>query len=84
MHRGGAVHPPASRVVYRNLPYLVELKADGSVARAFGPFTPGTEPSLEECSDENQVSDVELIRALTGLLPRSPSLPAADDSLANS
>ena len=78
------MHPPASRVVYGNLPYLVELDAHGSVARAFGPFTPGTEPSLEECSEENRVTDPDLIRTLWGLLPRSPNLPAADDSLANS
>lgn len=36
------MHLPATRVVYRNRPYLVELNADGSVVAAFGPFAPGS------------------------------------------
>ena len=77
------MHPPASRVVYDNLPYLVELDDDGSITKAFGPFAPGTEPSLAECDDANQVRDPTLIATLSQLLPLSPSLPAADDSLAH-
>lgn len=76
------VHPPATRVIYRDQPYLLELNADGSVAAAFGPFTPGTEPSLAECSAETQVHDVELLDRLTRLVPVSPDLPPSDDTLA--
>ena len=76
------MHPPATRVVYRNQPYLLELNADGSVVAAFGPFTPGTEPSLAECRAETQVVDARLLDQLTRLAPISPDLPAADDSLA--
>lgn len=77
-------HPPATRVIYRNVPYLVELGADGSVVAAFGPFTPGTEPSLSECSADTQVSDAALIDAITRLVPISPDLPASEDTLAGS
>ena len=76
------MHPPATRVVYRNQPYLLESSADGSVVAAFGPFTPGTEPSLIECRADNQVRDAELLDRLTGLVPISPALPAAEDTLA--
>jgi hypothetical protein len=77
-------HPPATRVIYRNVPYLVELGPDGNVVAAFGPFTPGTEPSLAECSADTQVRDAALIAALTRLVPTSPDLPAAEDTLAGS
>jgi hypothetical protein len=76
------MHPPATRVVYRNQPYLLELSADGSVVAAFGPFTPGTEPSLAECSTDTRVQDAELVERLTRLVPISPDLPAAEDTLA--
>jgi hypothetical protein len=76
------MHPPANRVVYRHQPYLLELNADGSLAAAFGPFTPGTEPSLAECSAVNQVRDAALVDTLTRLLPISPNLPPAEDTLA--
>lgn len=75
------MHPPATRVVYNNQPYLIEQDASGSVVRAFGPFTPGTEPSLEECRDDNEVRDAALIRTLTDLIPLSPELPADESSL---
>ncbi len=78
------MHAPASRVVFDNMPYLVELDDDGSLARAFGPFTPGTEPSLAECEDGNRVRDHELLATLARLLPLSPDIPAADDTLAHS
>ena len=76
------MHPHATRVIYRDQPYLLELNADGSVAAAFGPFSPGTEPNLGECSVENQVHDAELLDHLTRLVPVSPDLPASDDTLA--
>ena len=75
-------HPPATRVIHRNVPYLVELAADGTVVAAFGPFTPGTEPCLAECSTHTQVRDAALIASLTRLVPTSPDLPAAEDTLA--
>ena len=78
------MHPPATRVVYRDQPYLLEINADGSVAAAFGPFAPGTEPSLAECSAETQVHDAELLDGLTRLVPLSPDLPASEDTLAGS
>jgi hypothetical protein len=78
------MHPPATRVIYRDQPYLLELNADGSVAAAFGPFAPGTEPSLGECSAETQVHDAELLDRLTRLVPISPDLPASEDTLAGS
>jgi hypothetical protein len=78
------MHPPAARVVYQHQPYLLELNGDGLVVAAFGPFTPGTEPSLAECGPETQVQDAELVDRLTRLLPISPDLPAAEDTLASS
>jgi len=76
------MHPPATRVIYRDRPYLLELNADGSVVAAFGPFAPGTEPSLAECSADTQAQDAEILDRLTRLLPISPHLPAAEDTLA--
>ncbi len=77
------MHAPASRVVFDNMPYLVELDQDGSITRAFGPFTPGTEPSLAECDDAKRVRDSALLTTLAALLPLSPDIPAADDTLAH-
>jgi hypothetical protein len=72
----------AVRVVYDNQPYLVIRHDDGSLERAYGPFTPGTEPSLAECGPEQQVRSQSLLAALEELLPISPVLPPADDTLA--
>ena len=80
--RSTSMHPPATRVIYREQPYLLELNADRSLKAAFGPFTPGTEPSLAECSPDTQVHDAELIHRLVRLVPISPDLPAAEDTLA--
>ena len=76
------MHAPATRVVYRNQPYLLALTADDSVLAAFGPFTPGTEPSLAECSPDTLVKDADLLDRLMRLVPISPDLPAAEDTLA--
>ncbi|CAN5578734.1 hypothetical protein BH23CHL10_BH23CHL10_07880 [soil metagenome] len=76
------MHPPATRVVYRSQPYLLELTADGVVVAAFGPFTPGTEPSMAECGADTQVHHADLLHRLTRLVPVSPRLPAAADTLA--
>jgi hypothetical protein len=72
----------AVRVIYDNIPYLVVRHEDGSLASAHGPFTPGTEPSLAECSAENEVRSGSLRASLEDLLPISPVLPASEDSLA--
>jgi hypothetical protein len=69
-------------VVCDNLPYLVVRRDDASLERAFGPFVPGSEPSVEECRDQNQVHDRDLLARLDALLPISPTLPASDSSLA--
>lgn len=70
------------RVVYDNQPYVVTRREDGSIGHAFGPFTPGTEPSLEECSAEQEIRDPVLLATLTDLLPISPAFSASDDNLA--
>ena len=76
------MRPAPVRVVYDYQPYLVTRREDGSIGHAFGPFTPGTEPSLDECSAEREIHDPVLLATLTDLLPISPLLPASDDNLA--
>lgn len=76
------MNPPPVRVVYDNQPYLVTRRNDGALDRAWGPFAPGTEPSLGACSPENEVDNRELLTALNDLMPLSPSMPASDDTLA--
>lgn len=78
------MHPQASRVVYNNQPYLVLTLDDGSIERAYGPFTPGTEPSLSECTPDTAVEERALLAILHDLLPISPNLPSPEDTLANS
>ncbi len=73
----------ATRVVHEYRPYLLVHGDDGAVERAYGPFTPGTEPSLDECTPDRQVSG-DLVSTLVDLIPRSPELPASDDTLAGS
>ena len=70
------------RVVFDNRPYLVTRRDDGSVARAFGPFAPGTEPALAECGPDNEVRNSATRDALQLLIPLSPELPASVDTLA--
>jgi hypothetical protein len=72
----------ALRVVYNSRPYLVTRHEDGSLERAHGPFTPGTEPSLAEVGPEVEVRDPAVLAALEGLLPISPMLPSGEDTLA--
>jgi len=78
------MHPEASRVVYNDQPYLVLTREDGSVDRAYGPFPPGTEPSLSECTPDAEVDEPALLATLHDLLPVSPKLPAHEDTLAGS
>jgi hypothetical protein len=70
------------RVVYENRPYLVFTTEDGSLDHAHGPFTPGTEPSLHDCTDGNQVRERSMLDTLATLMPLSPTLRLAQDSLA--
>ena len=56
----------------------------GPLPEHSGPFTPGTEPSLADCGDGNRVRDSRLLATLARLLPLSPDIPAADDTLAHS
>ena len=72
------------RVVFDNQPYLVICADDGSIDRAYGPFTPGTEPNLVECTPDTQVTEPALLADLLRLLPVSPRLPASEDTLAGS
>lgn len=75
------MHQQAVRVVYDNQPYLVSLRDDGSVDRAYGPFSPGTEPNLNECGPAREIQDATLLRSLEQLLPISPALPSHEDTL---
>ncbi len=70
------------RVVYESEPYLVVVQDDGSLARAYGPFTPGTEPNLDDCTDAMRVTSADLLDTLEALLPRSPELPSHEGTLA--
>ena len=76
------MRPEFVRVVFDNQPYLVFRQDDGSLERAYGPFTPGTEPNLSECTDEMQVTNDSLLASLVGLLPISPELPSSENTLA--
>ena len=78
------MHQQATRVVLDNKPYLIVRGEDGSVERACGPFMPGTEPSLAECTPETEVHDAGLIARLLELGPISPELPPHEDTLAGS
>ena len=76
------MRPEAIRVVYNSRPYLVTRREDGALDRAYGPYAPGTEPSMVEVSPEVMVRDPALLAALEGLLPISPLLPSGADTLA--
>ena len=76
------MRPDLVRVVYDNQPYLVVRREDGALERAYGPFTPGTEPNLSDCTDEMRVADTRLLASLEDLLPISPELPSNEDTLA--
>ena len=78
------MRPESVRVVYDNQPYLVMRREDGSLDRAYGPFTPGTEPDLAQCTDATAVGSAALLATLEGLLPISPALPSSEDTLAGS
>jgi hypothetical protein len=76
------MRPTPTRTVLDNRPYLVIRREDGVLDRAYGPFTPGAEPSMESCTPDNEVHDTDTRASLERLLDVSPSLPASDDSLA--
>jgi hypothetical protein len=70
------------RVVFDNRPYLVTRRDDGSFARAYGPFAPGTEPAMAECGPDNEIRSSATRDALELLIPLSPELPPGADTLA--
>ena len=72
----------ALRVIYDSQPYLVTVSDGGRLDRAYGPFTPGTEPNLAECGPEVEVRSESLRATLESLLPISPALPSGEDTLA--
>ena len=76
------MRPEFVRVVYDNQPYMIVRHDDGSLNRAYGPFTPGTEPNLSECTDERLVSSGDVLSSLAALVPISPELPSSEDTLA--
>jgi hypothetical protein len=76
------MRPEFVRVVYDSQPYLVVRREDGALDRAYGPFTPGTEPDLAECTHERAVESHGVLAALQELLPMSPALPSSEDTLA--
>ena len=77
------MHPQTVRVVLDNQPYLLVFDDDGSPRRAHGPFSPGTEPGLSQCTTENEVLDPEVVKRLVDLAPRSPTLPSTKDTMAD-
>jgi hypothetical protein len=72
--------PHARRVIHDFKPYLVMYGVGGD-REVFGPFAPGTEPSLEACADANRVADPTLAEAILGLASGSPELRPAQDHL---
>jgi hypothetical protein len=78
------MQPATVRVVFENQPYLVTRREDGSLASAFGPFAPGTEPNFVECGPENEVRAPDVLASLESLVPISPTLPPNEDTLAGS
>ncbi len=76
------MRPETLRVVYESRPYLVTRLDDGGLERAYGPFTPGTDPNLAEVGPDSEVREPALLAALEDLLPLSPMLPSGEDTLA--
>jgi hypothetical protein len=74
-------HESATRVVYHDIPYLVVDGGDGGFT-VFGPFDPGTEPSLVECTPEREVTDPDLRDEVVALRAVSPDIPPHASSLA--
>jgi len=75
-------HASAARIVYNDIPYLVVDEPNGRPPTVFGPFDPGTEPSLIECTADRRVTDQQLIDRVIGLRPISPDIPPHASSLA--
>lgn len=78
------MRPDFIRVVYDNQPYLVLRDGDGSLGQAYGPFTPGSEPNLAECTEGTRIVSGSLLARLAELMPISPPLPSHEDTLAGS
>jgi hypothetical protein len=75
------MHDDATRVVLDNLPYLLVRRRTGHVA-AYGPFVPGTEPALAECTTDREVHDRRVVTRLQELAGASPAIPPHSDNLA--
>ena len=73
-------HADATRVVLDDVPYVVVDDAAGETV--YGPFDPGTEPSLAECTPERRVSDESVRDRVIALRSVSPDIPAHASSLA--
>ena len=74
-------HADATRVVLDDLPYVVVDDARGE-STVYGPFDPGTEPSLAECTPERRVSNESVRDRVIALRSVSPDIPAHASSLA--
>ena len=66
--------PRPIRVVFDNRPYLVVRDDDGALKQAFGPFAPGTEPSMADCTAASEVQSSAVRNALELLMPISPEV----------
>ena len=74
-------HESATRVVRDDIPYLLIDDGTGGFS-VFGPFEPGTEPSLVECTPERLVTDPHLRDEILALREISPDIPPHASSLA--
>jgi hypothetical protein len=74
-------HADATRVVHDDLPYVVVDDERGE-STVYGPFDPGTEPSLAECTSDHRVTDQRVRDQVMALRPVSPEIPAHASSLA--
>ena len=74
-------HADATRIVHEDLPYMVVDDARAGPT-LYGPFEPGTEPSLAECTPDRRVTDQGLRERVIALRPVSPDIPAHASSLA--
>jgi hypothetical protein len=74
-------HADATRIVHDDLPYMVVDDERGE-STVYGPFDPGTEPSLAECTPDRRLTDPSLRERVIALRPVSPDIPAHASSLA--
>jgi hypothetical protein len=63
----------AKRVVYQSRPYL--LRHHEGEEKVYGPFEPGSEPTLAMATADREVEDPTLISEVRRLAAVSPPLP---------